>query len=140
VGGNSLPFRLWVGKFNLFGRNLQAPARVESDFSGYPFLVAKTDKPFELGLFDDPTHERYARRTIHEIPNRRLDPTLKVADQYVPEFLKRRKWDRMLFHRNPICLARQSDVLLNDRKFEGENGQCQGIGIAQRYRISEPFA
>ena len=130
---------LWVGKFNLLGRNLQAPACVKSDFSGYPFLVAKTNKPFELRLFDDPAHKRYSPRTVHEIADRRFDLTFKVTDQYVPEFLKRWKWNRGCFHRNPVSLTRQSDVFLDDRKLESENGQCQGIGIAQRYRISEFF-
>ena len=139
VCGNSLLCRLWVGKFNLLSGNLQAPACVESDFSGYPFPVAKTNKPFELGLFDDPTHERYALRAIQEIPNRRFDPAFKVANQYVPELLKRWQWNRMFFHRGPICLSRQSDIFLNDRKLETDDGQRQCIGITQPYRIREFF-
>jgi hypothetical protein len=98
-----LACRLRVGKLNLLRRNLQAPACVESDFSGYAFLVAETSKPFELGLVDYPTHQGYALRAICEIPNRRFDPTFEIADQYVPEFLERRKWNRRSFHFNPIC-------------------------------------
>src|ERR1700737_499779 len=82
VGRNSLPCRLWIGKFNLLRRNLQAPAGVESDFSGYPFLVAKTNKPFERGLFDDPPQQRPALRVMDEIPDRRFDLTLKLAYKY----------------------------------------------------------
>jgi hypothetical protein len=103
VGRNSLPCRLWIGKFNLLRRNLQAPAGVESDFSGYPFLVAKTNKPFELGLFDEPADHRHALGVMHQIPNRRFDLTFKVADQYVPEFFERRKRNRMFFHSGLIC-------------------------------------
>ena len=98
VGRNSLPCRLWIGKFNLLRRNLQAPAGVESDFSGYPFLVAKTNKPFELGLLDDPADQRHPLGVMRQIPNRRSDLTFKVADQYVPEFLERRQRNRVLFH------------------------------------------
>ena len=106
VPSNSLPCRLWIGKFNLLRRNLQAPAGVESDFSGYPFLVAKTNKPFERGLFDDPAQQRHALRVMDEIPDRRFDLTLKVAYQYLFEFLERRKRNRMFFHSGPICLSR----------------------------------
>jgi hypothetical protein len=106
VGRNSLPCRLWIGKFNLLRRNLQAPASVESDFSGYPLLVAKTNKPFELGLFDDPADHGHALAIMHQIPHRRFDLTFKVADQYVPEFLERRQRNRMFFHSGLICLSR----------------------------------
>jgi hypothetical protein len=71
---------------------------VEGDFSGYPFLVAETNKPLELGLFDDPADQRHALGVMHQIPNRRFDLTFKVADQYVPELLERRQRNRVLFY------------------------------------------